>query len=433
MKHNIASLLAAGAIIIGASSCSEQWTPPMGSEGSVNLKSFVVDVPDFEATVVASSTSRTTYDLSDYLITVTDLRSGTVTNSWRYAETPEVMTLASGDYRIDVLSHNVAKAEWERPLFAGSKDFSVSTGNITDIGIVTATFASLKVTVEFTDDLRAMLGNDVVVSIIANDEGELKFTPEETRAGFFEVLPGSNTMVAHFEGTVNGTYTTYDTPFVDIAAGQHRILTYKTKASPAIPEQTGTIDTSNGIGIDATVTVEEIGADATVDEDVLDPGVRPGTEEGSEPVNPPVGPDDPIQDEAATFTPKNSPNLSLSAVNTASDSFGNAVVNIQCPAGMKHLVVTITSDNASFNTIVSDLFAGESFDLAYPANASVEENLTNLSLPYGDAVIGKTDVDFDITSFVSMLLMYPSTNYEFKLTVTDNNNKSATTSLRFKS
>lgn len=433
MKHYIASLLAAGALLVGATSCHESWTPPMGSEGSVNLKSFVVDVPDFEATVVASSTSRATYDMSDYLITVTDLRNGSATRSWRYAETPEVMTLPAGDYRLDVVSHQVAKAEWERPLFAGSKEFSVSSGKITDIGIVTASFASLKVTVEFTDELRAMLGDDVVVTIIANDEGELQFTPEETRAGYFEVLPGSNTMVAHFEGTVNGTHTTYDTPFIDIAAGQHRILTYKTKTSPSIPEQTGTIDASSGIAVDASVTTEEIGADAVVEEDVIEPGVRPGTEEGSEPVNPPVDPEDPGKDEAATFAPKNSPNLSLTAVNQASDSFGNAVVNIQCPAGMKHLIVTITSDNASFNSIVGDLFGDASFDLAYPANDTVAENLANLSLPYGDAVIGKTDVDFDITSFVSMLLMYPSTNYEFKLAVTDNNDKCSTTSLRFKS
>lgn len=136
-----------------------------------------------------------------------------------------------------VESHKVQKAEWSKPYYLGSKDFKVEKSKITTVGVVTAAFSSLKVTVKFDDNLKRVLGDDVKVTVIANDNGSLDFTADETRSGYFEVLENSNSMVAHFEGTVNGVYFEEDTPFTDVVPGQHRIITYKAKGNPDIPGQ----------------------------------------------------------------------------------------------------------------------------------------------------------------------------------------------------
>ena len=49
---------------------------------------------------------------------------------------------------------------------------------------------------------------------------------------------------------------------------------------------------------------------------------------------------------------------------------------------------------------------------------SMYEICDTLGLPYGEKVTGKSNVDFDLTTALNMLLIYPGT-HTFTLTVTD--------------
>lgn len=415
--------------MLGAASCSEDWTPPVAEEGSVNLNSLSVDMSDAEK-VSTSTVSRASVDLAPFIVTVSN--GADYTRTYTYGDMPEVLTLPVGSYTISVKSHEVQKAEWERPLYLGTKEFTVTKGKITDIGVVTASFASLKVTVQFTDDLKPLLGDDVKVTVIANDQGSLVYTPSETRAGFFEVVEGSNTMIARFEGTIDGVYTTQDTPFSDVEAGQHRIVRYSAKSNPDIPEQSGGISGS-GITLDTSVINQDINSDVIVSEDNIDSSDRPGQEE---PDQPGPGPDEPGPDQpgekAVTFEPFNSPNLNLDAENVASGDFGNASVKIMAPKGIKSLVVTIESTNDTFMYTLGDMMFDKPFDLANITDPELEGYVSELNLPYNSAVVNQTEVEFNITAFVPMLLPF-SGSHKFMISVTDNDNKCETAALRFKS
>lgn len=441
MKTNILNIATAAALLAVSASCADTWTPPTEQDGQVDLASIELSL-DKQITEVQKSSSRaegddaTADELASYIISVVDARTGATVDSYTYSERPPIVNLRAGDYRIDVESHTLAKTEWERPYYKGvSENFTITGGKIARVKPIVAKLASMAVSVRFDASIAKYLGKDVTVDVSVDSEGAqngtLTYTPDETRKGYFEVPEGACTLVAHFKGTVSGVMTEHETPHVNIAAGQHQIITYRLNSAP-IPDHGGTIDPSGGINIDASVEVEEIDENTTVDEDVIkNPSTqRPGTEEGQEP-DPGPGPVEPT--EAAQFVPsETSTNLDLDAVNIASESFGDAIVNINCAEGIANLLVTITGP-VDFMTILSELDFVEPFDLAYPRAGACKENLDKLGLPNGEAnIVGKNFVEFNITSFVPMLLIYEG-DYKFKLEVTDAKGNKSALDLKFKS
>lgn len=445
MKTSIYSIFAAGALLMGAASCSDGWGPHAGTDGdkgTIDFGAFSISAPDADKTetVVNSTASRASIDLSGFLITVVNIDGveDEIVQTWTYSQMPEILTLPVGKYRIDVESHKVQKAEWERPYYAGSSaPFEVTAGKITNAGVVSCKFASLKVSVRFEPELLAALGDDVKVTIFANDEGTLEFSKNETRSGFFEVVPGSTTLAAHFEGSVDGKFTTEQTAFEDIEAGQHRIITYKAKGTTGIPDHTGTI--TPGISLDADVTNIDIAGNVTVTEDVIeDDPQRPwGPEGGGDGPDNPDQPENPDQpgDKAVSFDVDKDqcPNLSITSPNILTeenaDNFGNAIVNITAPKGFKNLVVKIVTTSEDFKKTLDGMLPLE-FDLANAGEYT--EALAGLSLPVNEQLTadGVTNAPFDITMFISLLAPFKG-QHDFVLTVTDKELKAETMTLTF--
>ena len=164
MKIKISNIALAAAMLTVAS-CSEHWTPPTGSDGSLALGSMIVDVKE-NANVIVSSGSRAAADVNSFQVTIYD-KTGAEAGSWTYGQMPEIVPLAAGDgYVVKVKSHDVEKAAWEQPYYYGeSKTFTIEKNKITEVGTVTAEFKSIKVTVEFSDALKAIVDDDVKVVI----------------------------------------------------------------------------------------------------------------------------------------------------------------------------------------------------------------------------------------------------------------------------
>lgn len=435
MKQNIFNIFAAGCLLLGLSSCHEDIVGPTLSgdgEGMLKLSTLNIDTSHSEK-VVNSSGSRAATPVSEYKVKITDRNTGVVAGNWVYGQMPEVLTLpVSDNYLIEVESHEIQKAEWDHPYYTGNKEFSIQNGEITDIGTVTAYFSSLKVSIVFDESLKPVLGDDVTVTVKANDEGELVYTKDETRSGYFATIEGSNTMIVEFKGTVDGAPTSYISTFTDVESGQHRIITYKIKNGPVIPDQTGTIN-PGGIGIDADVEIIDKDGNITIEEDIIESGDRPGHEVWPDNPDPGPGPDvPPVPDDktAATFEATNSPHLSLDAVNTVTDDFGNAIVTIKCPKGIKNLLVTINTDSDNFYSALDDLGLAQPFDLAYPGDLEDKIGEGGLGLATGSKVINQTEVPFDITLFVPMLAGFPG-NHTFTLAVTDNDGNTSSLTLKF--
>lgn len=393
---------------------------PTDENGTVSLSSMAVSVSNVEKVVAAS---RANVDLSDFNVQIFNAENVKV-QEWKYGSMPEVFTLPVGDYHVHVYSHDVLPAEWEHPLFVGDKDFSVTKDNITEIGIVTCTLANIKVSIRYSNELLAKMGDDCKVTVRANDTGELVYTKDERRAGYFAALEGSSTLVAEFTGTIGGNEETVRYTATDLAAGQHRIITFKlrTPGSGDVDENGNII--IGGIGIDYDVTDEDLNVGVKVEEDPLDPSDRPGSDEepddsGDDPTPPGPGDEDTIE-----FT---SDDVDFDATNSCDKEA--YVVHIISRDGLTHLQVDIASDNENFVASVSSLLP-MSFDLAYPGES--EAGLASLGFPVGSQVIGATALDFNITQFVPLLKSFPG-NHSFTISATDSKGKQLVKTLKFKS
>ncbi|MDE5655742.1 MAG: DUF4493 domain-containing protein, partial [Muribaculaceae bacterium] len=263
MKTKILSILLAVAAIVGLGSCDNGLDPKPEAHGQLKLSSLGVEVDDSESVI-----SRAGVNTDNFIVVITN-SAGEVRGKYSYAEMPEIITLPVGDYTVQVNSHELQKAEWDKPYYTGSKEFKITDGNITEIGAVTCKFASLKVSVAYTDDLRNSMGADCRVTVVANDEGLLEYLPDETRIGCFAVVEGSNTLVARFEGTVKGAPASVLKTFNTVAPGQHYKITFGIKGGdPTLPEETGEIAIDE-ITIDLSVIDENVSGNVDDEEDII--------------------------------------------------------------------------------------------------------------------------------------------------------------------
>lgn len=276
MNTKIYSILSAAALTFSMASCHEDWNVPTAEEGTLSLQTMGVEVSNLEKVINTGVGSRAAADVNSYIVTITN----PVTNynaTWTYGSMPEMLTMPVADgYKLSVVSHEVKPAAWEEPLFTGGAEFDIRKNEITSIGVVKCSFASLKVSVKFTDELRALMADDVEVSVVVNDDASLVYTPAETRAGYFAVADGTKTLVAIFRGTVGGNFEELRVVPRDVEAGQHRIITFGVKGNTdPIPDEYGNIDITEGINIDASVVDENLSGNVDVNEDPIEDNDRP--------------------------------------------------------------------------------------------------------------------------------------------------------------
>lgn len=430
MKTKILSLIAWLAISMGLASCHDGEggiiKPAETPEGQINLRSLAVEINNAEKVI---SSSRAQIDLSEYLVDILT-REGQTVKSFSYGSMPEIVTLPAGDYTARVRSHEVLKAEWDHPYFHGEKEFNVKGANITDVGTVTCSLKSIKVTIRFSETLRKFMSDDCKVTVIANDEGRLEFTPGETRSGYFQAIKGSSTLVAEFTGTVGGNFETKRITCDDVEAGHHRIITFKLQTPNGDDvDENGLIDINDGIFIDTTVEEDNLNFVITPTESNLGTSDRPGSDEapddnGGDPDNPDTPTPPSLDDDSITFT---SNDVDFDNINPVKKP---VVVKIHAEYGIEHLNVKISSDNNDFLASAGDLLPLQ-FDLAYPANDEDAKAFASIGLPVRNDVIGKTDLDFDISELVPLLSSFVGTHH-FQLSVTDSKANQLVKTLTFK-
>lgn len=443
MKNKIFSLCAALVVLLTAATSCDDWSPAdkkfAANTGGVSLSDLDVNVDE----KTNKPQGRASVDVSGFLVTIIDKTTNATAIydnkecAWTYGEMPEVMTLPVGDYIVEVESHKPAKAEFAKPYFAGSKEFTVEDGKITSIGTVTCTFGSVKVSVRFSDSLKAAMGPDAQAKVVAGEAGaELVWTAAETRDGYFEAVEGSTTLVATFSGSVNGTQIKVaPKEFTDVKKGNYYIITFKLKGGTGMPDETGTIDPS-GITVDSTIEEGDVDGDVPGGEDPDNPNGRPDDEEWpDEPTPPGPGPDEPGPD-----TPTNpivvestgdGINPDLNVVNDAVDGRAYSI-KIKSENPMTHLHVEIISDYLT-EEFLKSVGLTTKFDLAEPGDLG--ETLGDpegFNFPVGDKVVGQTEVDFNLTPFIPLLNLSQATMlHTFKLTIEDNQGNSKTIELKF--
>lgn len=429
----------------GMSSCNEKWEIPtdepntgVTETGTLSLADFVLDVVNAEQI----NHSRAGEDFSNYKISIINKATTAVENEWKYSEMPGLPVFNTGNYTLKVESCELQRAEWDAPYFVGTKDFTINKDEITNIGTVTCKLQNLKVTVVFEDDLIAAAGDDVQCEIqtvsSGTEDGYLIYGLKEKRAGYFELLTGSSTMLAKFTGTVNGYHESFVEPFVNLKPGQHYNIIFRLRTGEyEIPEATGNMNFGS-LNIDMSVVDHDMTHSVGGEEGNIS-GNRPGQEEWpGGPVDPgtdPTGPDvptPPTPGEVKIDFTSDYLNLKDGAVNLSTE-FGTeewgddllpAVVNITAENGVKDLVVKIESPSLD----VTEVGLDNEFSLVNPKH--LEAALKGLGFPVGDEVRNQKSVEFNISGFIPLLGTFDGV-HKFTITVTDNADAQKVQILRF--
>ncbi|MDE6512856.1 MAG: DUF4493 domain-containing protein [Muribaculaceae bacterium] len=416
MKLKYQAALLTAALSLGACS-SDELIVGGGSSATGSVAKPGVEVSNVE-NVVKEAGSRATYDVSNYIVDFYAVGQDAPYVSYKYSQMPGTVELPVGSYAAKVRSHNVEKAGWDCPYFAGtSAPFAIAADEITEVQPVKCVFSSLKVSVVFGPNLRKVLGDDVEVTVVANDEGSLVYTPSETRGGYFEALEGSVTIAATFEGTVDGQHLSLYKALADAAKGQHRIITYELGGTLPDPgEPTGSVD-PDGIKID--MTYEDVDLSGAVDpgkEDTIgdddDPGKLPEIPgDGDEPT--PPAPPTPGDEDAIEF----GGTLSNGQTFTTTQLSEYTVV-VKAQSGIADMLVQIISTDGLTPEELTNVGLTDKFSLVN--DEQYFEGLSGLGFPVGDEVRNQTELTLNITEFMPLLQVLGPNTAKFIMTVTDN-------------
>lgn len=444
MKFKSISIMAWAAAAAAFTGCSDNWVPEVegAGEGRLNTQSILAEVNTVEdekedEDVTKKVTSRSSIDLSPFLVDVVRTSDNANVASWTYATMPQLPTFAVGSYEVQVRSRVLKDAEWSAPYYLGSQTFDIRNGEVTDVGPIVCKLANVRVTIDYGPKLLAATGGEGFTITVTSTPGVyLQYTGKETRSGYF-AYNGQTTMVARFQGRVNGVNEDFSHVLENIAPGQHRKLTFRLNYNPNTPDdEVGTVD---GQGIVVSCSTKTVSVDGNViqEEDIQESGDRPNQEEKPKPDDPQPGEEDKITFTSETLANDNG-NVLDDTPNNAAD-FGEgkkeAKIHIHSEAPIASFKVKINSE-----TLTADVLSGvglaPEFDLADPIvktddgeKKDLTEGLKGLEFPVGDEVKGATDLDFDITKFVPLTMIYGAANHRFILTVTDNAGNSKTLTL----
>ncbi len=361
------------ALPLMVASC-DSWEPDLQERpGYAIVGDIKVTVDDTENVIARSDA-----DVSAFKA-ILDNSQGTPMGSWNVGALPDSLSLAPGDYSLEVLSHEPEALEWNKPLYRGATSFTVKKDESVTPGDIVCKLAGAQVSVSFTDNVMARFEN-VSVTVSQSSDIAATFTPGESRTACFNAINDGTSLVAEFTGTIYGEIVTLRRAFSDVKAGDHYKLTFATEADNVTPSI------------------------------IVDSNVRP-----------PVSPDAPTIT-SSTIDINSVTNLSLANVASV-----KAVIDINAPLGIKELHVKIDSERLTPTELAAVGLAAE-FDLAHPGN--LNDALRALGFPTGDQVIDKTYQAFDITPFLSLLVYFPGNN-NFILTVVDNKDNRTEQAVRF--
>lgn len=426
MKTDIFSVVGLAAAALLTVSCSDNPDYILDSKekmAEVSTGDMSVELSTDEIEI---SRAAADIDVNTFSVNVTNADGERVYNAVFGEMEPIIKLPVAKGYTVSVENHAVENAAWESPYYAGSKTFDVEENKINSIGVVEAKFANIRVSVRYTSELKALLGDDVVVTVRCSATGSsLDFAASETRSGYFKALDNSTTLAAEFSGTVGGASAHLLETLADVKAGQHRIITFDVKkGDDTVPDEYGniTIDgdgsgvkLDNGLYLDVDVTTEDVNGNVNVEEEGDNNATRPGQDDEGGGGGDVPGPD------PATIT-ISAPELVFDTPQEAKEGT-SGLVNIHSDKGIANLFVQIIPDpnpadpSQDFGEVLEVMQIPTDFDLAHTTDAN-REILAGFGFPIDNAVLGQTDVPFDITTFIPLLNNYPGT-HKFVLRVVD--------------
>lgn len=349
--------------------------------------------------------------------TVDFIKDGEVVSTYKYADMPEIVVLPVGNYVAKAYHGENLDAAWEAPYYEGvSQEFEIIADDITDdVQPIVCKLQNVRVSVNFEQKLRDVMGDDCKVTVVVGDKGTLDFTVADVdRSGYFAFVEDSHTLAATFNGTVDGAYTTETKSYDNVQPATHYSITFR--LHDAGEEDPGQIGGDDIIIVDAEVESTDMNRDVTTGDVTLTDDRRP--QEGEEKPDPtPSEPDDPSA--PAPVIAVESP-YTLDKENDLIDGTPLVItVSSSAQGGITGFLVQIISDTLT-PEVLEDVNLTDKLDLVNPGQ--YEQGLTELSLPVKDQVEGASKVNFVISDdFITLMKLLGEGRHQFVLTVTDAN------------
>lgn len=428
MKNIFLICLTLMAVLFTFSACHSEKMETGATDvtGQLSLASMKMEV-DLKVDTVYPQ-SRAGVDVSNFLLTIKNSQ-GEQVEQYTYSEMPEIISLPVGTYTVVASSAEAATNGFDVPFYTGSTEqFTIKENELTEVSALTCRLANVMISVEYDEELRKLMGEDVVTNVKIGDNS-LDIPSSETRKAYLIAPASAGSMDITLKGTIDGESVTEVKRVENVQAGQYNIIKYV--LSPVD-------DGNNSVGGNLNIAINIDSSMTSSDETVgVNPGEEPGiddfpTDGGEEPGD---GDGDSDGDGEGGITS----DINITGKKLGDSSFDidqtqtitgatTLIVGIEAPAGIQNLKVKITSaGNDDFNGIGEGL--GE-FDLAHSdsMNENAQAMIPVLGLPIDDAVLNQTNLDFNISKFTSMLSGFKGT-HTFKITVTDNQGKTESKSL----
>lgn len=403
--------------------------------GQLSLASMKMEV-DLKVDTVYPQ-SRAGVDVSNFLLTIKNSQ-GEQVEQYTYSEMPEIISLPVGTYTVVASSAEAATNGFDVPFYTGSTEqFTIKENELTEVSALTCRLANVMISVEYDEELRKLMGEDVVTTVTIKEktqdmikEYSLDIPSSETRKAYLIAPASAGSMDITLKGTIDGESVTEVKRVENVQAGQYNIIKYVLNSVDDGTNSNGGGNLNIAINIDSSMT----SSDETVG---VNPGEEPGiddfpTDGGEEPGD---GDGDSDGDGEGGITS----DISITGKELGGKPFNidqtqtitgatTLIVGIEAPAGIQNLKVAISSTDEEFSAIGASL--GE-FDLAHSKNMNetAQGMIPSLGLPIDDKVLNKEYLDFNISSFTSLLGGFYDATHTFKITVTDNNGVTVSKSL----
>ncbi|WP_302392356.1 DUF4493 domain-containing protein [Phocaeicola coprophilus] len=429
MKNIFLICLTLMAVLFTFSACHSEKMETGATDvtGQLSLASMKMEV-DLKVDTVYPQ-SRAGVDVSNFLLTIKNSQ-GEQVEQYTYSEMPEIISLPVGTYTVVASSAEAATNGFDVPFYTGSTEqFTIKENELTEVFALTCRLANVMISVEYDEELRKLMGEDVVTNVKIGDNS-LDIPSSETRKAYLIAPASAGSMDITLKGTIDGESVTEVKRVDNVQAGQYNIIKYVLNSVDDGTNSNVGGNLNIAINIDSSMT----SSDETVG---VNPGEEPGiddfpTDGGEEPGD---GDGDSDGDGEGGITS----DINITGKKLGDSSFDidqtqtitgatTLIVGIEAPAGIQNLKVKITSaGNDDFNGIGEGL--GE-FDLAHSdsMNENAQAMIPVLGLPIDDAVLNQPNLDFNISKFTSMLAGFEGT-HTFKITVTDNQGKTESKSL----
>lgn len=432
MKNIFLICLTLMAVLFTFSACHSEKMETGATDvtGQLSLASMKMEV-DLKVDTVYPQ-SRAGVDVSNFLLTIKNSQ-GEQVEQYTYSEMPEIISLPVGTYTVVASSAEAATNGFDVPFYTGSTEqFTIKENELTEVSALTCRLANVMISVEYDEELRKLMGEDVVTTVKIGDNS-LDIPSSETRKAYLIAPASAGSMDITLKGTIDGESVTEVKRVENVQAGQYNIIKYV--LSPVD-------DGNNSVGGNLNIAINIDSSMTSSDETVgVNPGEEPGiddfpTDGGEEPGDGDGDGGDESGSEqnmptivGTDFNGKTF-DISKDVLTVTKGQSVSLSVTLLAPNKMAHVYVTIDSETLTEDVLVGVNLA-KNFDLAEPGD--LEAGLKGLGFPTGTDVIGKEKIPFDITQFTSLLGIYGAANHNFIIRVVDQQGLEVTETLKIKS